>query len=233
MKVTKEQSDFGTNIFLEEGDKYLGFTYGGNEDLYWSIHNKKGNYDNNPQDSFIITKENYGAYHLFEKLYSDIENIHIFEYAEDEILESLDDDEKDEYLMQKAKEEEEEKPKYRDHNYANYNELFNPEAKTITWYSDETSNKVANILKIRKEKDTFVIEFTIQPPKEGYREDFHSAFYIPIRISNSGSRYNLFNIVFMRMYEKLKKVDDVKDIGHQIDIEEYLFAEEHKLVKKI
>ena len=63
-----------------------------------------------------------------------------------------------------------------------------------------------------------------------------------IRISNSGSRYAPFNIVFMRMFTKLQDIDDINDYGHQIHIEEYLYNQkvkynlsienEKKLIKK-
>lgn len=75
------------------------------------------------------------------------------------------------------------------------------------------------------------MQFFIQLHLDGYDEDFHSPNYIPIRIRNSGSSYDPFNIVFMKMYNKMKKIDDTKDIGHQIHIEEYLYNKEKKLTK--
>jgi hypothetical protein len=232
MKVTKEKSDFGTNIFVEQDHKYVSFTYGRNEDLYWSIHNRKG-IDGLKHDSFTITKENYGIYHLFEELYRDIETIHIHEYTEDDIPFGLEDDEKEEYLREFEEREEENRVRCREENRSHYNELFNPEEQTITWYSDETASEVSNILRIKKEEESFKLDFIVQPYIEGYSKDNYSDFYIPVRISNSGSKYDPFNIVFMRMYEKLKEVDDVKDIGHQIHIDEILYDLDHKLVKKV
>ena len=138
---------------------------------------------------------------------------------------------KTEYFEKLKQRNEKEKIKYREFNYANYSELFNEESKSLTWYSDETVHEVANILKIRKEDDRFIIEFSSQPHLDGYDEDFHSANYIPIRFRNSGSSYSPFNIVFMRMYNAMKEVDD-NDIGHQIHIEEYIYAEELKLTRK-
>lgn len=212
MKVIKENNDFGIKIFLMEKDKYLAFTFGGNLDLYWSIHiNKKNIDENNNCDCFIITKENYGVYRLFEKLFFDIENINIFDKEMSEI----------------------EKNKYKLYNYSNYDELFDKNNKVITWYSDETAHKVSNILKIKKEPNTFKIEFYVQPYIEGYDRDFHSLGYIPIRFRNSGSSYDPFNIVFMKMYDSMKKIDDVNSIGHQIHMEEYLYnkAKAKKLIK--
>ena len=59
-----------------------------------------------------------------------------------------------------------------------------------------------------------------------------SSSYIPIRFRNSGSFYNPFNVLFMRMHNKMKKIDDVNDIGHQIHIEEYLYNKQKNLLKK-
>ena len=77
-----------------------------------------------------------------------------------------------------------------------------------------------------------MLEFSIQPHINGYDEDFHSPTYIPIRFRNSGSSYDPFNIVFMKMYNEMKNIDDINDIGHQIHIEEYLYNKEKILVKK-
>lgn len=123
----------------------------------------------------------------------------------------------------KIKRKNDEKNKYRLFNLSNYNELFDKENNAVTWYSDETSHEVANILKIKKENESFELEFYIQPYIEGYDRDFNSLYHIPIRFRNSGSSYDPFNIVFMRMYEKMKQVDHVNDYGHQIHIEEYLY----------
>ena len=216
MKLIKKKNEFALNIFLIEENKYIGFIFGGNGDLYWSIHNKKKD-----DTFFVVTKENYDLYCLFEQLYFDIENINIFEenipfYIEDE-------NEKIKYIEDKKKEFEKEKARYRIHNKSNYNELFNNDNKTITWYSDETSHKVANVLKIIKKEECFKIEFSTQPYIEGYDRDFNSSNYIPIRFRNSGSSYDPFNILFMKMYNKLQLIDDVNDFGHQIHIEEYLY----------
>lgn len=145
MKVIKEKSEFGLNVFLKEEGKYIAFTFGGNGDLYWSIHSKR---DNKKYDYFIITKENYSIYNLFEQLFFDIENINIF--SEEDIPFYIDsEDEKQEYLRNIRKENEDNKRRYRLFNKSNYNELYNDSSKTITWYSDETAHEVANILKIK------------------------------------------------------------------------------------
>ncbi len=227
MKLIKEKTNFGNDVILEKKDKYIRFSYSGNLDLYCSIHGKIDDNSNN----FVITKENYGVYRLFDKLFYDIENINIFDdvfipfYIETE-------EEKEEYLEEQRKNIEDEKNRYRLFNHSNYNELFDSKNKTITWYSDETAHEVANILMIKKEEDVFKLYFYIQPYINGYDEDFHSAYYIPIRFRNSGSSYEPFNNVFMKMYNSLSDIDDVYDIGHQIHIEEYLFECKKRLVRK-
>ena len=78
-------------------------------------------------------------------------------------------------------------------------------------------------MKIKKENESFELKFYIQQYFEGYDRDFNSLYHIPIRFRNSGSSYDPFNIVFMRIYEKMKRVDNINDYGHQIHIEEYLY----------
>ena len=199
--------------------------YGGNLDLYWTIRSKK---DSN-HHSFTITKENYGVYRQFEELFNDIENINIFDdnipfYKETE-------KEKQAYLENRMIEIENEKNKYRYFNYSNYNELFDKENNIITWYSDETAHEVSNILTIKKDNESFKLDFYIQPHKKEYDRDFNSPNYIPIRFRNSGSSYDPFNMLFMKMYNEMKEIDDVNDYGHQIHMEEYLYNKVKKLTK--
>ena len=226
MKIEKIKTEFGTNIFFSEDNDTFIISFGGNGDLYWTMRSKIDSNNHN----FIISKENYEVYRLFEELFDDIENIKIFEeenipfYIETE-------EEKQEYLENYKEEIAYEKNKYRLFNHSNYNELFNKENNTITWYSDETNHEVANILKIKKENEIFKLEFYIQPYVEGYDRDFNSLNYIPIRFRNSGSLYEPFNVVFMRMYQKMKQVDDINDYGHQIHIEEHLYT--LSMIKKL
>lgn len=227
MNVIKKEGEFGPTILFYEENKILKFTFGGNGDLYWTIHCK----NESDEKSFVITKENYSVYTLFEQLFSDIENINIFDmgaipfYIETE-------EEKKEYFKNYEKENEYQKKKYRLFNYSNYNELYDDNNKTITWYSDETAHEVANILKIKKAEEKFIIEFYTQPYINGYDEDFHSPNHISVRFRNSGSSYDPFNIVFMKMYNKMQELDDINDIGHQMHIEEYLYSKEKRLIKE-
>ena len=118
--------------------------------------------------------------------------------------------------------DEDDKDKYRLYNYSNYQELFDEENKTITWYSDETAREVANYLKIKKEEDCFILSFNVQEHIKGYDRDFSTPNYIPIRFRNSGSRYDPFNTIIMEMYERLQKIENKDENCHQITLEEYV-----------
>lgn len=223
MKVIKNKEDHGIRISFQEDRKKFDMVFAGNGDLYFVFLALE---DMN-EYSFTITKENYEVYRLFEQLFDDIENINIFNY---EIPFYLDKDEIGEYIKEKEEELEEDKRYYRLSKGSIYNELFDKENNTITWYSDETAHEVGNILKIRRMNDSFRLDFYIQEHKSGYDRDFNSTNYIPIRFRNSGSHYDPFNILFMKLYNAMQEVDDVNDYGHQMHIEEFLY--EKKKVKK-
>lgn len=232
MKVIKEKSEFGLNVFLEEEGKYIAFTFGGNGDLYWSIHSKVDNKnEKSDYDYFVITKENYAIYNLFEQLFFDIENINIFNEEENARFYMAFEEEQQGYIEYRKRKNEEFKTSCRQYNVSNYKDLYNSDKKMITWYSDETAHVVANILRIKKEENTFKIEFCTQPNIKGYDRDFHSIGYIPVRFRNSGSSYDPFNIIFMRMYNNMQEIDDINDIGHQMHIEEVLYTK--SLVKEL
>jgi hypothetical protein len=219
MKIIKRNSEVGTkDIFIKDGNKTFAIVFGGTGDLYWIINNKDcKNYDGTNLETFTITQENYQLYNLFQILYSDIENINIYDNKE---VPSYIDTYQDyhDYL----KELELEKIGYRKNNNANYHELFNPKEKTITWYSDETGHDVANILKIKKNAETFSLTFSSQPYIDGYERETNPLGTISIRFRNSGSTYEPFNIAFMKMFHGLENLDDINDYGHQYHIGEYL-----------
>lgn len=203
-----KNSHFDINdVSITNDDKELLIIYGGNFDLYWIVMGKSISNDPLlPQIDFEITKENYQIYQQFELLFENFENLNIFD-------EPFDEEEKTHYKK-----------------YTRYNDLYKKDK--IIWYSDETNEKVANYLEINKEKDKFLISFHTQPHIEGYDEDTHHFNNIAIRFRTSGSRYEPFYILFMKMYDVLQEIDDTYDEGHQIHIEEYLYAKEKALTKK-
>ena len=87
------------------------------------------------------------------------------------------------------------------------------EKDKIIWESDDFKKENTNVLIIEKIDDKYRIEFI--------RNDEKCGKVIPIRISNSESRYYPFNNIFISMY---KKLDEYNFEYHQIDIEEYLYS---------
>ena len=76
----------------------------------------------------------------------------------------------------------------------------------ITWISDEDQEEIGDRFTMAKvNDDAYRLTF--------YRNDkvpdfgFKSPMYISIRIRNSGSRYQPFNCVFMKMYQDLQNLD--------------------------
>ena len=101
---------------------------------------------------------------------------------------------------------------------SNYNDLFHE--GIITWVCDEIGHiDDTNLVNIHKNEESYTIEFLLND-KEYYG---HS-----IRFRNSGSYYRPYNIIFNRMFDKLK---DYEDEYRQIHIEEYLY-EKNRILKR-
>lgn len=179
----------------------INIYFGGNLDLYWSYHdNEPFNFDSiNTRKSFEVTKENYFLYSLFDQLYNDIEGCNIYSNNQENIVNEFKEQQK----------------VYRKRSFEYY-KLFNNNA--IKWLSDEAPEENANSFTITKSEDSFIITFI---------QKYNMFTHYAVRISNSGSRYDPFNIIFMRMFNQLQKYDDKY---HQIHIEEYMYQ---KKIKKV
>lgn len=140
---------------------------------------------------FDITKSNYTLYEMFERLYNDIMENRILK---DETSESEDYNESIKYKYQGL-------PIVKD--------------ERVIWISDdscETDLEKCNSLTIIKYPDTITLKFKLND-----KEDFYNR---SIRISNSGSRYEPYNICFMNLYNNLQTYDPN---FHQVHIEEIPF----------
>ena len=165
-----------------------------------------------------ITKEDNAIYTLFEQLYNRIKNASVFDIDTEIALfesglshfDSLADI-YDFYKENVASLKESDA----------YHELF--DGKTITWCSDEIYDDSNDLVKINFDGEKFILEFA----KRKQNELLSSPYNIPVRFSNSGSRYNPFNVIFMRMFQDLQKYNTE---FHQIHIEEYLYNQ--KILKK-
>ena len=201
VKNTMNSYDF----YLTKDDKTLKIHYSGNLDLYLMLSNDKLlSIDKNTIMHFDITKENYEIFQLFDSLYKDIISGNIFK--------------EDIYI-------------YKEFNSYDYTKSYEyrilvDDDHNIVWISDDGPVDLEDALKISKiDDDTYRLYF--------FRNDksldfgFKSSTNISVRIRNSGSRYNPFNCLFMRMFQELQNINPDY---HQIHLEEIEYIK--KLKKK-
>jgi len=201
VKNTMNSYDF----YLTKDDKTLKIHYAGNLDLYLMLSNDKLlSIDKNTIMHFDITKENYEIFQLFDSLYKDIISGNIFK--------------EDIYI-------------YKEFNSYDYTKSYEyrilvDDDHNIVWISDDGPVDLEDALKISKiDDDTYRLYF--------FRNDkpldfgFKSSTNISVRIRNSGSRYNPFNCLFMRMFQELQNINPDY---HQIHLEEIEYIK--KLKKK-
>lgn len=187
---------YNTFYFKDSDDKNLIITFCGNLDLYFCL----SNFNDNPY--FIIDKENYLLYELFDKLYNDIKNCNLFNEE--------DNDYKNKY---------------------EYKHLFNNNViewrcddypYEIAPYFTIIKEEDSFIMKFNPRvtlEDLTDMNYLYFSPKD----------LISVRLRNSGSRYSPFNVIFMRLYLSICNLNEFD--FEQFHIEEYLFKKK-KLTKQ-
>lgn len=210
MEIVTSGIDYGfKDITLIDGNVRLNMSTYGNGDLYWTIMDDSKLIKNM---FFTITRENGAVYSAFQDLFADIENVNVC---------TLDDILNNNYEVEKYNKIYREKAlKY---DFYHYFELYDEENEIITWCSDELNHDDANILKIRKIDDEFELEFIPKSKLSGFINGSLNIGRVTIKFCNSGSYYAPFNVMFMRLFNKLQLVDDVKDLKHQVSIDEYMY----------
>lgn len=210
----------GYDISFIKDDKELKIVFGGNGDLYWMLRQTKTSDMNEEMNevynNFYITKENPIIYRLFDELYNDILNCNIFRITE-----------LDQEMYTKSELKKKQKKKNELNEWNRHKRDLLVEEDKIKWHSDEQMFEYANVVTISKQEEGYLLEFTIpdQPEEELL---YRLPGTISIRFRNSGSTYDPFNIVFMRMYQELQKYDREEEqrlideqAYHQITLEEY------------
>lgn len=204
-------------------NKILRILFGGNLDLYWSLETNYefSSYEEMTKelyDTFTITKENYQIYELFKTLIDDIKSSKVYtpqteiRITEDEEVETLPPSYKQIKEVEKRNEELKEE--------AGYQRILKDDA--IIWHSDEEPYDISDVLRITEQDEQIILEF-FRPELTGEKFSIRRPGTISIRFRNSGSFYLPFNIVFMRMYNKLQEYDpELDEEYHQIHIEEYI-----------
>jgi len=203
MEVKKYQDHFGNVLELSENDVTFKICFGGDLDLYWSINNLNAD-DEIDYETFTISKEDPVIYSLFEQLYSSIANCEVFEVSDIENALATNEEEIKSINERNIKANEEAK------NSDEYKRLFDGHA--ITWISDENGYKKESIVKISKGEDKFVLEFARKLKDDPYNWPSENGFFaINIRFRNSGSSYQPFNQLFMKMYNALEDYEPEHD----------------------
>ena len=203
IELKQSKNYFNYDVFdIITNEGILEISYQNNQDLYWS-YKYNDNIDNEEDiKEFVISKENYFVYSLFQELYNNIKKQEPYNYYE-----------KDDVF------------KIEHHKVVDYNNLFHD--KMITWYSDDFADtNLASSFTIKKLKDKYIVVM-----KKSLEEPYNGNYFktYSVRIRNSGSRYNPYNIAFMGMYQRLKKYNFDY---HQIHIEEYLYDKKRRVLKK-
>lgn len=201
MRIKKNQTYFGPEVLLMDGENQLSFSYGCNNDMYWSMDNPKIPlvYGGRPGLSMDVSKDDKEIYDVFDKLFQDIIDINFY----------------DSHLSRA--EIDKTRMCYRVNNYSHYNELLSEDNKTITCYSEEgmaydagkpVEPSFTNYVQIIREEDSFHIEFV------GGFGNSCSSQHISIKISGKHSRYNPFNLLFERMVVRLQEVGNI-EVTHE------------------
>lgn len=201
VKVEKIEYEKGYifRIITDEGTFSISFC--GNLDLYFNFECDKCILDEPNIRTIRITKENYFLYSIFCELFQNIKNCNIYcnyknigEDFEDSIF--LDRD-----LNEEVRKSEKDNPK----------RLFHDEI--VDFHSDDYTYEETSRLIIKQLEDEIELTFI-----KGRTDVLSETF--AVRICNSGSRHQPFNVLFMNLYNKLI---EYQPEFHQISIEEILY----------
>lgn len=215
LEINKQIDENGYYTFsFKTIDGTFEISFQNNLDLYWGYDYESNILTEPNTKEFFITKENYQIYTLFEELYNSIKNSN--PYSGYTFITPISYYHKD-YERDERERDEREVPENPHPNYLYKDDI-------ITWCSDDFSSmEKASNFQIEQIEDSFKITFKKSEIQREY------GMYFPtysVRIRNSGSRYNPYNIAFMKMYQDLKEYEPT----NQIHIEEYLY--EQKALKK-
>ena len=216
-----DENYYGFDLKREE-DKTLSIFYGRNLDLYFSLEN----YGSDP--TFLIGKDNYQIYSLFDELYERIIDANIYGTLTEEEINDIvffsklngEDDHQNLANEITRRKQYQEDLKTR----SCYKKLV--QNNEILWKSDEYFEEITPFVRIKKLENAYLLEFNKPVVSKKYENEidlmFRNPYTITIRFRNSGSRYDPFNIIFMQLYQKLCSLDKNLD---QIHIEEYLISQ--------
>lgn len=181
------------DIFIRNDKKTLKIFYGANGDLYFDIFGSHNKAENGRYTATFSIDQDEKIYQYFEQLINSILDCKVFDISEIELeLCDFDDDFTDKAnSVQKLNENLKMKQAYKKLVHNN----------TIIWHSDNIYDDSANTLQIERNFDKIKLTFIDNPNDP--------SFGFGIRICNSGSKYDPFNICFMNLFIQLQLL--VKD----------------------
>ena len=172
------------DIFIRQDGKTLKIFYGATGDLYFDIF---GHYHFDASGSrtskFCINKDS-DAYSYFDNLFHNILDYKVYDDNDSKFF-SFNDEKNLNKRLQETN--------------ANSKLLKNG---NIEWYSDSIYDEKANLLRIARTDEGIVFSFFDNP------ED--PTFGFGIRICNSGSKYEPFNLCFMRLFNEIQETVKTK-----------------------
>ncbi len=171
------------DVFIRQNGKILKIFFGGNGDLYFDIFGSI-NYNSGIRTSSICIDTNTDIYDYFNEFFNDILNCNIYNNSDLDSCQTYTNIE----LNRKVASQN-----------ANSKLVKNG---IIEWYSDSIYDEKANLLKIEKNNDKIILTFFDNPDDP--------IFGFGIRICNSGSKYDPFNICFMNLFNKFQKLSKEK-----------------------
>ncbi len=175
------------DVFIRDGKKLLKIFLGANGDLYFNVFGSRNQDENGLYISTFCIKENEEIYQYFEQLFSSIMDCKVFNTSKNEFEFCNSDKGIDEIgSVQKINVHLKMEESYKTLVHDN----------TIVWYSDNIYDESANILRIERDDEEIKLTFIDNP------ED--PSFGFGIRICNSGSKYDPFNICFMNLFNQLQ-----------------------------
>lgn len=182
------------DILIRDEKKLLKIFYGSNGDLYIDIFGNHNIDENGQHTAIFFIYKNQQIYQYFEELIDNIIKCKVFD-GNDIGLEMYNNIEQTNRLLNSSQLCNEKLK----NSYA-YTRLV--QDSTIIWYSDNIYDEKANKLRIEKEDDKIILTFIDNPDDP--------TFGFGIRICNSGSKYDPFNVCFMNLFNQLQTLN-VKD----------------------
>lgn len=179
------------DILIRNEKKLLKIFYGSNGDLYLDIF---GDHNINEGENYTATfsiNQNQEIYQYFDSLMDSIIKCKVFAVSDIELEMCNTKEQMNELLKSNQLYNEGLK------NSDVYNRLV--QDSSIIWYSDNIYDEKANKLRIEKKDDKIILTFIDNPDDP--------TFGFGIRICNSGSKYDPFNVCFMNLFNQLQTLN--------------------------